>query len=68
MFHLVSYNGFRRTQYIPESGIFFNKLGRFWRVSDFEELSGGYSQEMMGMVHLVMLSPACHVVEDQLVG
>ena len=47
----------------------FTRIGDFtWRVSDCEELSGGYLQEMMGLVYLVMLSPACHMVEDQLLG
>jgi len=27
MFHLVSYRWFRRTQYIPELGLFFNMCG-----------------------------------------
>jgi len=43
MFHLVSYKWFRRTQYITSIGLFY-KIGDFtWRVSDCEELSGGYS-------------------------
>jgi len=27
-----------------------NRVGRLWRVTDCEELVGGYSQEMMGLV------------------
>jgi len=47
VFHLVSYKWFRKTQ-------LYNHLVEFTRtwellggVSDCEELSGGYSQEMM---------------------
>ena len=29
------------------------ELGSMWRVSDCEEFSGGYSQEMMGIVLVV---------------
>jgi len=32
--------GYRRTQYIPEFGGFYKKVGRLWRVSDCEELVG----------------------------
>ena len=43
--------------------MFYKKLGDFtWRVSDCDGLVGGYSQGMMGLVYLVMLSPACHAV------
>ena len=42
---------FRRTLHIPQFGGNLQERGVFtWRVSDFEELSGGYSQEMMGLV------------------
>ena len=40
---------FRRTQHIPELGLFYKEVGRLWRVSDCEEFSGSYSQEMMGL-------------------
>jgi len=33
-------SGFRRTQYIPELGLFYKNEGRLWRVSDCEELVG----------------------------
>ena len=33
-----------------------------WRVSDCEELVGVTHEKMMGLVYLVMLSPACHAV------
>ena len=39
-----------RTQYITSIGLFNKNVEKFWRVSDCEELSGGYSQEMMGLV------------------
>ena len=42
---------FRRTQYITSIGLFYKNVGIYtWRVSDCEELSGGYSQEVMGFV------------------
>ena len=41
----------RRTQYITSIGLFFKNVGNCtWRVSDCEELSGGYLEEMMGLV------------------
>ena len=40
MSHLVSYKWFRRTQYIPELGLFYKDWGRLWRLSDCEELVG----------------------------
>ena len=37
--------------YLRIIGEFYNVCGNFtWRVSDCEELSGSYSQEMMGLV------------------
>jgi len=42
---LIGY--FRRTLHIPESGGFYKNEGGFSRVTDCEELSGGYSQEKM---------------------
>jgi len=38
-----------RTQYIPSIGLFYKKWEDCGGVSDFEELSGGYSQEMRGV-------------------
>ena len=35
--------------YVTSIGLFYKNQGRFWRVSDCEELSGGYSQEMIGL-------------------
>ena len=32
-----------------DSGGFYKEVGRLWRLSDCEELSGSYSQEMMGL-------------------
>ena len=50
MSHKVSYKWFRRTQYITSIGLFYkNWEGKLWRVSDCEELVGGYSLEMMGL-------------------
>ena len=40
MFHKVSIKWFSRTQYIPSIGLFYKEVGRLWRVSDCEELSG----------------------------
>jgi len=40
MSHLVPYWWIRRTQYIPELGLFYKKVGWLWRVSDCEELVG----------------------------
>ena len=51
MSHLVSYKWFRRTQYIPQFGDVLQENGYFtWRVSDCEEFSGGFSQEMVGFM------------------
>jgi len=51
---LVSDKWFRRTQYIPRFGGVLQESGDFtWRVSDREELSGVYSQEMMGLDSLI---------------
>jgi hypothetical protein len=48
MSHLVSYKWIRRTQYIPRFGGVLQGSGDFtWIVTDCEELSGGYSQEMI---------------------
>ena len=69
MSHLVSDKWFRKTQVIPEFGGFYNvreillggvsdceELVDFtWRVSDCEELSGGYSQEMKRLSHCYLL-------------
>ena len=50
MSHLVSYKWFRRTQYIPRFGGVLQECGDFtWRLSDCEELSGGYLQEIVGL-------------------
>ena len=50
MFHLVSYKWIRRTQVIPEYVVFYKNVGILLGVvSDCEKLSGGYSQEMMGL-------------------
>ena len=38
---------FRRTLYITSIGLFYKNVGRLWKVSDCEELVGGYSQEFM---------------------
>ena len=47
MSHNVSYYWFGRTQYIPRFGGVLQECGYFtWRVSDCEELSGGYLKEM----------------------
>ncbi len=41
------------TQYITPIGLFYKKVGiLLGGLSDCEELSGGYSQEMMGLVIL----------------
>ena len=41
MFHKVSYEWFRVTQYIPELGLFYKNVGILLGVvSDFEELVG----------------------------
>ena len=40
MFHKVSYEWFRVTQYIPELGLFYKNEDFTWRVSDCEELVG----------------------------
>jgi len=49
--HKVSYKWIRRTQYITSIVLNYKNVGCFtWRVSDCEELVGGYSQEMMGLV------------------
>jgi len=50
VFHLVSYKWFRRTRNITELGGDYKEVGVTWRLSDCEELSGDYSQEMMGFV------------------
>jgi len=34
---------FRRTQYITSIGLFYKEVGRLWRVSDCEELVGGFT-------------------------
>ena len=38
MSHLGSYKWIRKTQVIPELGVFYKEVGRLWRVSDCEEL------------------------------
>ena len=51
MFHLVSFwFVLGEPNIYLDSGVFYKKLGRLWRVSDCEELVGGYLQEMMGLV------------------
>ena len=30
--------GYRRTQYIPELGLFYKNVGSLWKVSDCEEI------------------------------
>jgi len=42
VFHLVSYKWFRRTRNITELGGDYKEVGVTWRLSDCEELSGGY--------------------------
>ena len=45
-------SGFRRTQYIPQFGDVLQECGGFYLEGGLtcEELSGSYSQEMMGLV------------------
>ena len=51
MSHLVSYKWIRKTQVIPEYVVFYKNEGiLLGDVSDCEELVGGYSQGMMGLV------------------
>ena len=50
MFHLVPYWCIRRTQYIPELGLFYKDWGRLWRVSDCEEIVVVTHSRMMGLV------------------
>ena len=54
MSHLVSYKWFRRTQYIPEFGGFYKKVGDFtWWVSDCEELVGVTYRRLCGWFWLI---------------
>ncbi len=49
----IPFGGFRVTKYITSIGLFYKKVGiLLGGLSDCEELSGGYSQEMMGLVIL----------------
>jgi len=41
---------FRRNTNISSIGLFYKNVGILWRVPDCEEISGGYSLEMMGML------------------
>jgi len=36
-------------QYITSIGLFYKNVEGLWSASDFEEIVGGYSQEMMGL-------------------
>ena len=58
--------GYEDTKYLINRFVLQWEVGRLWRVSDCEELSGGYSQGMMGMVlERVTLNMRYHINDLQ---
>jgi len=49
MFHRFPIGKYSITQHIPSFGRFYKNLGRLWWGVWLWRISGGYSQEMMGL-------------------